>query len=156
MAKNADFSHLKKLAVDQKKVIDYELMELEGDPAPKLLGVFAGETNSGYYNALIKRSSRNARRFRAKKLTTKELKQHRDEDRELFPQYVITGWENVKDAAGKVVKFNEANCLEFLTALPDWLFDDVRGFYANPESFVDELEVSDDDIHDLGNSLPTA
>lgn len=150
---SADFSHLRKLSVDKAKTIEYEIVELEGNPV--LYGVFAGETNRGYYNELIKRSTRNARRFRAKKLSTKELKQHRDEDRELFPVHVLTGWSGVTDARGQPVEFSQSNCESFLDALPDWIFDDVRGFFSNPQSFVDEEMIEDDDVEELGNSLAT-
>lgn len=147
----ADFSHLRKLHVGGAQTAEYELVELEG--APVLIGVFAGETNAPYYNALIKRSSRNHRRFKAGKLGSKELQENRDHDRELFPTHVLKDWRGVVDSKGKGVKFSAANCAEFLKALPDYLFDDVRNFFATPQSFVDDAgggPIDDEVAHDLG------
>ncbi len=148
----ADFSHLNKLSIKSAATTTYEIVEVDG--APILTGVFAGETNKPFYNALLKRSARNARRFKANKMTSKELQDNRNHDRELYPEYVITGWSGVVDNHGNEAEFTKENCALFVSALPDWIFDDVRNFFANPESFItrDETEVAtEEDAVDLGN-----
>jgi len=148
----SDFSHLRKLDVQGAAVAEFELVELEGNPV--LVGVFAGETNAPYYNQLVKRSGKNSRRFRAGKLTTRELEDNREHDRELFPKHVIKSWRGVMDSRGEPAQFSMANCLAFLSALPNWLFDDVRNHFSNPVSFVDDPDdsVSAEEAEDLGNS----
>jgi hypothetical protein len=148
----ADFSHLRKLDVDGAKTARYELMELEGEPV--LIGVFAGETNKPYWNSVIKRGARRARRRKATNLSAEELQDHRDHDRELFPKYVIKGWEGVVDVHGAAVEFTQENCAAFIEALPYHIFDDVRNFFCSPESFSDDEELSGDDAEALGKPLP--
>ncbi len=148
----ADFSHLKKLSVGAAKTARYQLIEVEGEPT--LIGVFAGETNKPYFNAVVKRSTRSARKLRAGKMTAKELEDGRNHDREIFPKFVFKGWEDMFDSAGNQAEFSEQNCFALLSALPDYLFDDVRNFFTNPESFLDDPEELSDaeDAVDLGNS----
>lgn len=151
-----DFGHLRRLHVGGAATAEYEIVEVDGSPT--LVGVFAGETNEGYYNALIRRSTKNQRRFRASKIGAKELQENRDQDRELFPKFVIKGWSNVMDSNGDPVEFSEENCAQFLKAIPDYLFDDVRNFFGNPSSFVagGDDPVDAEDAEDLGNSSPLA
>lgn len=42
----------------------------------------------------------------------------------------------MKDAAGKEVDFNADNCLEYFRALPDWIFDGIRGWASNPVNWM--------------------
>ena len=153
----ADFSHLRRLNVNKSSTAEYEIVEIEGDPV--LEGVFAGETNIPYYNALLKRSHRNARKFKANKVSSKEIEDARNHDRELYPEYVITGWRNVFDSNGSEVNFSKSNLKEFLNSLPNYLFQDIRDFFGNPESFVSDPEdapLSKEDSVSLGNSSAPA
>ena len=149
----ANFSHLQKMEIGKNTTAEYELVEL-GDNAPVLIGVFAGEGNGRYQNALLKRAGRNARRLRAGKMTERELRENRDHDRELFPRCVLNGWRLVVDKDGKDVPFSEEDCHGFLDALPNHLFDDVRNYFANPANFVEDAGMEAGEIEDLGNSSP--
>ena len=144
----ADFSHLERMELS-KGTIEYEILEVEGDPV--LIGVFAGEQNKPYQNALLKRATRNVRKLRAGKMTAKELAANRDHDRELFPKFVLKDW-RVKDAGGNDAEFTEDNCRAFLYALPDDLVDDVRNHFSNPVNFREEDLIEPADVEDLGNS----
>lgn len=149
----ADFSHFQKLEVRKDATSEYELVEL-GENAPVLEGVFAGEKNRTYQNALLKRATRNARRLRSGRLTGRELRDNRDHDRELYPVCVIKRWRLVVDKNGKEVDFSEDNCFGFLEALPDHIFDDVRNHFSNPTNFIEDAGMEGEELEDLGNVSP--
>lgn len=130
------FNKLKKLDVKATKTTTYEFVELEG--RPKLTVKSATEANKLFYNQVLKRMKRNSRTMQAGQANAELLAANRDEDRELFPKYVITGWSNVVNDEGTEVPFNEQNCKEFLDALPDWLFDGLREFCSSPANFIEE------------------
>lgn len=148
----SDFSHLQKLRVNKVATAEYELVELEGNPV--LVGVFAGEGNKKFYNAILKRTNRNARiRGTKSKNLGRDVKDNREHDRELFPECVLKSWNRVLDSSGQEATFSQANCEAFLDALPDYIFDDLRAFFSNPVNFVeDESGLSAEDVEDLGNS----
>lgn len=130
-------------------------MEIEG--APILTLAPANDSNRPYFNALAKRSARNASRLRRGKIDTKILEDNRKHDLELFPKYVVKGWPRApKDSQGNAVDFCEAHVAAFLSALPNWIFDRMRAFAVDAESFLpdDSEEVDEDDVIELGNSSP--
>ena len=45
---------------------------------------------------------------------------NREQDRDLFPKFVIVGWDGVLDSDGEPVEFTKENCADLLAALPDW------------------------------------
>jgi hypothetical protein len=65
----------------------------------------------------------------------REATEARDLDREKFAKFVVKGWENVFDDTNTVSPHSEANCLDFLRALPDEIFDDVRVFCYDASNF---------------------
>jgi hypothetical protein len=70
------------------------------------------------------------------------LKENREEDRELYPLYIIKGWQGMLDGdTGEEVKFSKTEAAAFLEALPDWLFDDIRNFCGNPGSFTETMDI---------------
>ena len=143
------FEHLAKLRPSGQATLT--MYQIRGEPTLTLKP--ASEANKGYYTPLIKRNSRNSRRIAAGKVNAKMLKQSRDEDRELFSKFVVTDWADVMDSAGEAVEFSKENCYDFLKALPDWLFDEVRQFASEPENFIedeDEPAPGPEDIADLG------
>lgn len=131
----ADFSHLNKLAVPSDKTVEFPLYQLDTDTS--LILAPATEANKAYFNALIRKSSKNAARMRANKIDPQFLAENREQDRILFSAYVIKGWKGVVDSAGEVVPFSEENALGFLQALPNHIFDEVRNFAADPQNFID-------------------
>lgn len=57
-------------------------------------------------------------------------------DRELFPKYVITGWDGIQDSDGELVPYSQAACAELLEALPDWIVQELSGFAARASHFL--------------------
>ncbi len=126
------------LQVDGTKTARYELYQLAvNGKTPTLIVKPATEANPPYFNALLKRSSKNARAIQAGAVTQAMLAENRSEDRELYPEHIVTDWENVVDSAGKPVPFSKADAADFIKALPDWIVDDLRTYCGNPRSFVD-------------------
>lgn len=68
------------------------------------------------------------------------LDETRDRERNLYARYVIKGWDGVESEYGSPVVFNIEDCQEFLTQLPDWLFDEIRMFASEPSNFVKRQE----------------
>ena len=131
-----DFSHLQKLAVRKDHTVEYIFYPLEDEPS--LTVVSASESNKGYTGAILKRSRRTVRRMRGGNMTPGMLAEARNEDRELYPKMIIKGWKGIKDSGGGDVAFSPENLGEFIAALPDWIFDDLREFCGNPSNFLDE------------------
>lgn len=130
-----DFSNLKKLDVTSESVARWTMMDVEGQP---FLNVrLAGEANKPFFNELVRRAKRANKAVQAGAVGADLLATNRDEDRVLYSKYIVFGWGNVVDSEGKQVPFTEANCLEFLQQLPDWLFDKLRAFCSSVENFVD-------------------
>lgn len=120
-----------------------------GDVTPYLVVRPATEATKPYYNALLKRAGKNVRAVSAGAISAGMVSENRDEDRRLFPAHIVVTWGYVRadgsevegrmpDAEGKDIPFSAEACADFLRALPDWLFDDVRQFCSNPANFVDD------------------
>lgn len=138
-----DFSHLEQLNADNAS--DYEITEIEvGGVSPTLQLKVSGESNKGYFNDLLRVTGQaKGQRQRKLKIDAKLMSKMRSDDRELFPVHIIVGWKNMKDAKGKDVKFSVASCKDFITALPNWVFDGIRNFAADPENFVTVIDVEE-------------
>lgn len=131
-----DFNYLKKLDI-KSKTAQYSIYQIEDEPVLTLRP--ATEANKPYFNAVLKRSRRNIRAVQSGAINNKILSENRDEDRELFPRYVITSWKGIKDSQGKDVEFSIESCRSFLEALPDWVFDEIRSFAGNSANFAGEV-----------------
>ena len=134
------FGYLQQYAVKPGKTVDYTLHQVVGGPTLKL--AHAGETNKPYFNDAIRRNKKNKG---ALKLSAVALKKQRDEDREVFAKFVVKGWTGVLDVEGQEVPFSPEEAYEYLCALPDELFDEVRLFAREYDNFVDEV-VSPEDL----------
>lgn len=141
-----DFSHLQKLDVTNKTA-RYTIYQVSGEPV--LILKPANEANKPYFNAVLKRSRRNVRAIQSGHVNQGMIAETRDKDRELFPKFVVVGWENVLDANGEKVPFSREVCEEFFRALPDWLFDEIRNFAGTSSNFAEDA-VNVEDI--AGNS----
>lgn len=127
-----DFSHLKKLEI--AGTAEYPMPELgEGTV---LTVKPSGESNKEYFNALL-RATGAGKRQKKRKVDAAMVAEIRNQDKELYPKYVIVGWEGLYDAKGAKVKFSPEAAADLLAQLPDYIFDGVRGFCGEPESFVD-------------------
>lgn len=129
------FDHLKKLAVKADARSTFTFHEIEGTPVLEVLP--ATEDNKPYYNAVLTRSRSVARRAKAS-VNVALSKDLRDSDRELFARHVVRGWKNVRDDKGQDVPFNQDSCLEFLQALPDYMFDDLRDHCITHSNFKED------------------
>lgn len=133
------FGHLKKLEVGNDQTGEFHMHALEGEPV--LVVKPALESNRGYFNASLRSSRKNMRAIRNGNLTAGMLDETRETDRELYVGHVVVGWRNVVDAKGKPVEFNSSDCRDFLAALPNWLFDELREFCGTPGNFIQEDQV---------------
>lgn len=131
------FEHLKELEV-KGKTAEFSLSMLRG--CPKLIVRPATESNKPYFNEVLRRSVKTLRKAASGDISvsTETLEKNREDDRRLFPKYVIVDWKDIKDSQGKDVPFTQENCAEFLQALPDWIFDDIGIFCRKNSNFVDE------------------
>lgn len=118
----------------------------------RLLLAPAGESNQGYFNALLKLTGKRVRQLASRQVSVGDLKKNRDEDRKLFPRHVLVGWEKVETAEDRhrpaeekeYVPFSAEHAAELCAALPDHLFDRIRNFASTPEQFYPEDELPPD------------
>lgn len=145
------FSHLKKLDVAQATSW-IDLPEIA--PGARLQLRPAGESNSAYYNAMLRKSGRRTRQMvRTDTIDADMIAQNRRDDRELFPLHVIVGWENIVDSDDNPVSFSKEECRELLAALPDWIVDRIRNHAATPERFLEQDEDPVPDPRELAGNF---
>ncbi len=144
-----DFSYLNDLEVQNNKTAIYKIfqIELEGKTS-ELIVLPATQANKRYFNELLKRSKRLQRQVQSGNIDVDLLSTNRDEDKLLYPEYVITGWRHIYDAEGKHVPFSKEACTDFIAALPDWIFDEISNFCRDPQNFVEQVNI---DVEELGN-----
>jgi hypothetical protein len=82
-----------------------------------------------------------ARRVAAGKMDVAMISENREEDRGLYPKHVVIDWQDVLDEEGNEVKFSRDDCLEFINAIDNHVFDELRNFCASPESFAEDLNL---------------
>lgn len=117
---------------------------------------FAGEGNPGYFNSMLARAGKRARKVQeigGPLVTARMLSENRAEDRELFAVHVIVNWRGIRDKAGNAVECTPENREEFCQKLPAWIFDRIRDFAARPDRFTvvgDELPPNAEEL--AGNS----
>lgn len=136
----ANFEHLSKLDISEDVTVDYPLNNLKGTPTLKLAPATAD--NKPFFNEVL-RLSRVNKTPKAKSVSYDLVQSGRDRDRELFAKHVIKGWAGVIDSDGKEVPFSLSNVQSFLTALPDWIFDEIRDFSGVPENFIEDSPEED-------------
>lgn len=134
-----DFSQLAVLEVGQQTV-DYEVYQIAGEPILKLLP--ASESTKPYFNALLRKSGKKVRAMQSSRFSGAMIKENRAEDRILYAHHIIKGWSNVTDANGQAVEFSAENVLDFLNALPDWIFEEIRRYASDIQNFINEGEES--------------
>ncbi len=138
----ADFSHLKVLEVTQDNIARYTLFQITTDgKTPTLIVAPATEANKPFFNAQLKRHGKAAKAVRAGAVSIGMIDENRDEDRDMYPRYIIKDWEDMIDAKGKEVTFSKKECIDFLEKLPSWIFDDIRQFCGNPANYTELMDV---------------
>lgn len=128
-----DFSHLAKLQIAKDKPVKFELSDILGQPY--LMVLTATEGNKAYFNAALKSQRKNKI---SKVIDLAFIEKGRNKDKALYPKYIIKGWGNVKNSNGDEVPFSEAKVVEFIEALPNYLFDELRDFCQDPKNFSEE------------------
>lgn len=143
------FEHLS--AYDPRGTSEF-VLPIAGRPSLKMRP--AGQSNAPYFNAMAKRNAKSGqlRRLAQGQVDVDSIDQNRKEDRELYPVHVIVGWTNVNDSEGKPVQFTAVTCREFLQALPDWIFDEVRNFAAIPANFLPDDEPTTDEVQEAAGN----
>ena len=138
-----DFSQIQKQVGEPSgSTVRYTFYEIEGEPWLDI--VSATEYNKPYFNELLKRQRRNRRSIRTGKISVDTLKNNREEDLDLYAKHVIKGWGKIQDSKGNEVPFSKGACLDFLKAIPNWIFDDLRNFAADPLSFHVDGELDEE------------
>lgn len=117
--------------------------DLKGDPKAWVECAPALEANRPFFNAVIARANDNLERLSGDGADAVMLEESRDEDRELYPELILTGkWGgNVDQPDGTTIKLDELECsvenrAAFLNALPPHVFDKLRNACGNPKSFT--------------------
>lgn len=137
-----DFSHVQQLEVTSERTVPFTLHQITINGKTPVLHVApATDANKPYFNALLKRASKVGRAVKAGKMTAAMLEENREEDRDLYPRHVIKGWDDVLEAGGEYVPFGTDACHDFIAALPNWVFDDVRNFCGEASNFVEVMDV---------------
>lgn len=129
-----NFSHLEKLAVDNESTAPY--------PFPRIMGVPvltvrpAHRINRDFLNVMLA-ASKDVSRQAQKALNGEDMQldKVREQDVEIFADCIVVDWENVQDADGNEVPFSKEACVEFLSKIPEDMFDNLRIFCLNIENF---------------------
>lgn len=137
----ANFSHLEQLNI-KERTVPYTINQIMvNGKSPTLILASATEANPQYFNALLKRVGKSARKARAGTINVEAISENRNDDKELYPSCIVRGWEDTLDADGQEVPFSKEDCAKFLSCLPDWIFDDLRNFAGDPANFAGVLDI---------------
>lgn len=140
------FNNIRKQAkVDTTTTVPFEFEALEGCPVVHVIA--ATKENKPYINALLERTQTPKRRRKQRQQfdpdeAIKMLEKQAEIDVELYPQFVIKGWENVVDDKGNAVPFSVEAAREFCEAIQGPLFEELQMFCTNYANFTD-LETED-------------
>ena len=147
----ADFSYLNDLDVKNEAIAELVLhwIVLPNGKSPTLYGRHAGQSNKPYYNAIFKSGVKQTKALRKNRMTPEMADNNRDEDRVLYPKFVITAWSDMVDSNMDPVLFSQDDCAKFFQHLPDHIFDEVRDFYADINNFVTTIDM--EDVRETGN-----
>ncbi|QNN99853.1 hypothetical protein P67b_00094 [Ruegeria phage Tedan] len=138
----AKFGYMDQQQVEAEKVIAFKVLEITmpNGEHPVFYGRMAGEKNKPYFNAVLKTQAVRAKEMQVAGVSSEMLGENRNEDRELFPAHVLTGWE-VVDAHGKTVPYSEEDCAEFLAMIPDHAFDRMRNHFSTASNFMGQKDL---------------
>lgn len=113
----------------------------------------ATDVNAAYQNGLLRLSGSRLRKTAARGAVKQlDVDQSREDDRQLYPKFVIVDWDGIEDADGKLVPFSREVAAEFFAVLPAWIFDRIRLFAMVPENFLGSDEPTVDQEALSGNS----
>lgn len=128
-------------------------------PKARILLAPATEANENYHNAMLKMSGKRIRRMaKTDKITADDAAQSRDEDRELYPLFVIRGWEKFEgDEADGLdenghVPYNRRNAQILCKEMPSHMMDRLRNEASTPERFYPDDEIVPPDAEELAEN----
>lgn len=153
-----DFSNYSALQEDGSEAREFIFQDIEGQPS--LLSRPATSANKKYNSARLKSLNKRTKGGRAKaRISLATVESARREDAEMLSKFCVVGWGTAPvESTGEPVTFSAKNCEEFLLAIPDWMFDEYRGWVSDPINFTGDEETDDDgDEPDLpGESQPSS
>lgn len=149
----ADYSHLRQLDVTDQSEAEYTFSDIivgrNADGSGIHPSVFFRpmiESNKLFLNERIRLSTERADAMsRAKKKDkvaklADRLDEDRDTDRILIARTCAIRWGTAPKAVdGKEHAFSPDECLAFLQALPNYIFEPLRSWVQNPYNFVDPV-----------------
>lgn len=144
-----DFSNYTALQEDGSEAREFKFQDIAG--VPSILSRPATSANTKYNNARLKSLNQRTKGGRAKaRISLATVESARREDAKMLSKYCVTGWGNPPvDKSGAAVPFSAENCEAFLLAIPDWMFDEYRGWVSDPINFTgdpdDDVEADDAD-----------
>lgn len=122
----------------------------------------ATDANPNYYNAMLKLSSKRVRAMlKTDEITAEDAALNRDDDRQLYPRFVIAGWEALEGEPGSDgldedghVPFTRENSRKLCGILPNHLMDRLRNQAATPERFYGDEPTPPDaaDVEELAGN----
>ncbi len=139
----ANFGQFNQLELSADTIAECKLFYLTVNGVCPTLSISpATEVNKPYFNEQLRRVGKSAKQVRAGVINAEMLADGRDDDKELYPKYIIRGWVDMLDhETGKDIKFTQEVCAEFIQAIPNHVFDYIRDFAANVSSFTGTIDV---------------
>jgi hypothetical protein len=147
----ADYSHLRKLDVTEASEAEYVFNDIIVGRNDDGSGINPSiwfrpmiESNKLFLHERIKLATERAEALTKSKKKDKvaqladRMDEDRDTDRVLIARTCALRWGTApKDTKGKEHEFSAEECLSFLQALPNYIFEPLRSWVQNPYNFVD-------------------
>lgn len=146
-----DFSNLAALQITEEATAPFIFYGIAGEPTLDCRP--ATQENKPFFNAILLKNKQILRKQKGRRAaapTAQMLAEARVADIELFVKYIVVGWANVVDAKGKVVKFTQEVCKQFLEAIPGDMFDELRMFCLEIANF--RLEMDPEELEELSGN----
>tara|TARA_R110000803_G_scaffold20201_5_gene52228 strand:- start:8945 stop:9391 length:447 start_codon:yes stop_codon:yes gene_type:complete len=122
-------------------------------PGAALLLKPASQANRPYYNALYRNlTKKQGQAIKGPQATLLMIDENRNDDRKLFPKYIIADWRGIENDAGKKVKFSQELAQDLVLQLEDWLFDEIRTFASAPRNFLADPDEEVGDVKELAKN----
>lgn len=147
------FPALKGQQIKTEATIEYEIADITmpNGKSPVLTGKHAGKSNAKFLAAHLKSTSRRMAGKRARSQIDEQIiEEERAAERDLFAKHIIVGWKNVINSEGKESEFNYENCVAFLNALSEPIFEALANYFSNPSRFTNDA-LSPDELGEVGN-----
>lgn len=169
----SDYSHLRNLDVTGESEAEYTFSDIivgkdesGASISPSIWFRPMTEGNKAYLHERIRMATERAEATAKSKKKDKvaqladRMAEDRDADRVMIAKTCAIRWGVApRDKDGKEHEFSAEECLAFFQALPDYIFEPLRGWVQNPYNFVDPQAYETGGLMDasaLGNSSRSA